>query len=184
MEILTAVNRILPVLGEHPVTSLDTKHPTLAVVIAKLGMKVDDIITQGYWFNTSAITLYPDSEGGIALPTNTLSFVPDRGYPAVARGSKLYNIETASFLWSTTVTGKRIERLAFNELPEACAQLVMYATMVTSYVTDIGLENDVQVWQGEAQAAERRLMSEHLRNMRYSTASGARFQRIKRAMVS
>ena len=38
MKLLDAVNLILPKLGEHPVTSLTIKHPTLAIVHFKMTM--------------------------------------------------------------------------------------------------------------------------------------------------
>lgn len=180
MELLTAVNRILPKLGEHPVTSLNTKHPTLAILIPQIETKIEDVLTPGWWFNTSNVTLYPDSEGGIALPDTILSFIADK-HPAVARGLKLYNQGYRTFSWSEAVTGVLIEKLPFDELPESVAQVVLYSALVSSYVTDIGMEDDVRMWQAEAQDAERRMNSEHLKNMRYSLKNGRRFQKIERA---
>lgn len=181
MDLLTAVNRILPVLGEHPVTSLDTKHPTLAILLPKVDTKIEDLTTQGYWFNAFNTTLYPDTGGGIAVPVGTLSFVPDT-VPAVVRGTRLYNPTTMTYVFDSAVAGKIAMRLAFEELPEVVAQYVWYSVLVDAYVTDIGFESNVQVWQAQVQQAQSRMMSEHLRNMKYSTAASARFQRLRRAM--
>lgn len=181
MELLLAVNRILPALGEHPVTSLTIKHPTLAIVLPKIQNKLEDLCMQGYWFNTFDITLYPDSEGGIALPTDTLAFIPD-SENAIQRGRALYNGTTQTFFWAAPVKGSIITSIPFNELPESMAAYVFYSALVISYVTDLGLEKDVQLWQAEAQAAERRVMSEHLRNRKYTTRRSPRYQRILHAM--
>lgn len=180
MELLTAVNRILPTLGEHPVTSLNTKHPTLAIILPKIDLKIDDLTIQGYWFNTFDVALYPDSEGGIAIPVDTLTFVPTKE-PAIQRGRKLYNAASQTYVWTKPVDALITTRIPFAELPESMALFVMYSVMVTSYVTDIGLEQDVQLWQSEMAKAEARVMSEHLRNMKYSTRKTQRFQRIERA---
>ena len=129
MELLTAVNRILPTLGEHPVTSLNTKHPTIAVVLPKIKLKVDDLTLQGYWFNTFKVTLYPDSEGGIAMPVDTLSFIPNSA-PAIQRGRKLYNADKQSYIWAEPIEAVIITRVPFEELPESVALYVMYSVMV------------------------------------------------------
>lgn len=181
MELLTAVNRILPVLGEHPVTSTTIKHPTLAILLPKIDMKIEDLTSQGYWFNTFKTTLYQDSEGGIELPTDTLSFVPTYDN-AIQRGRRLYNGDTMTYVWDAPVEGTLITRLPFAELPESCAVYVQYSVMIAAYVTDIGFEQDVQVWQTEAGAAERRLMSEHLRHKKYTTQKSPRYARLRHAM--
>lgn len=183
MDLLTAVNRILPVLGEHPVTSISTKQPTVALILPKIENKIEDLSMSGYWFNTFKVTLYPDAEGEVALPANTLSFVADVAQ-AVQRGRKLYNAETMSFVFAGPVAGILIQRLPFDELPESVASLVWYSTLVDVYVTDIGLESSVQVWQREAAQAERRMLAEHLKNMRYSTTRSPRFARLRSALRS
>jgi len=181
MELILAVNRILPALGEHPVTSLNTKHPTLAILLPKIQNKLEDLTMMGWWFNTFKTTLYPDSEGGVALPTDTLSFVPMFDN-AVQRGSALYNGDTQSYIWTAPIEGTIITRIPFDELPESMASYVFYSALVVAYVTDIGMENEVQLWQTEAAQAERRVMSEHLRNRKYTTQRSPRYQRIRHAM--
>jgi hypothetical protein len=181
MKLLTAVNRILPVLGEHAVTSLSTKHPTLAILLPIIQTTLDDLTIQGYWFNTFKTKLYQDSEGGIGLPLDTLSFVPDYEN-AIQRGTKLFNGETMSYVWSLPVDGVIVTRVPFDELPESVATFIFYNAMVVAYVTDIGLEQTVQIWQALAGAAERRVMSEHLRNRKYTTQRSPRYQRIRAAM--
>lgn len=181
MDLLTAVNLILPALGEHPVTSISVKHPTLAVIIPQVDAQRRAFLLRGWWFNEYKTTLYPDSEGGIALPTGLLSFIPDSVNCAV-RGGALFNTDTLDFLWDSSVTGSIIMDLEFDELPDSAAQYVMYSALVTAYVTDIGLEQVVQVWGNAANAAQASVTAEHLRNKRYSTLKSARFGRLSRAL--
>lgn len=181
MDLLKAVNRILPVLGEHPVTSTTTPSRTLAILLPLIDFQIDELTMQGQWFNTFAITLYPDVDGNIAVPDGTLSFTADT-LAAVVRGAKLYNAETLTYVWTTPVPGIIITRVAFEELPESMASLVLYSALVQAYVTDIGMESNVQMWMGQAREAEARVLSEHLRNMKYSTRKSPRWAKRLRAM--
>ncbi len=160
MDLLVAVNGILPVLGEHPVTSLTVKHPTLAVLVPLIASRIRTVSTTGLWFNTSDTTLYPDSEGLIAMPSNTLSFLPD----------------------TAPVVGRLAVLLPFEELPESAAAYVWYTALVDMYVTDIGMESNVRHWEERAAEAALMFQREHLRAVKYTTRRSPRYQRILSAM--
>jgi hypothetical protein len=181
MQLLTAVNTILPKLGEHTVTSVDAKHPTVVVILNALNEALTSTLLRGWWFNTHNITLYPDSESGIALPVGTLSvYTPYAN--GIQRGSQLYNGDTLSFLWDGPVKATIKESVDFELLPECAAQYVLYSGCVQAYTTDIGLEQVVQMWQAEAKDAFNTLLAEHLKNSRYSTLRTAQFRRLTRAL--
>lgn len=181
MDILRAINLILPALGEHPVSSVDSKHPTVAIILQNLQSELDEVLIRGWWFNTYKNVLYPDPEGVIVLPSNTLSVltIRERG---VQRGTKLFNRDTQTFVWSGGVRVEIIERLDFEDVPESAAQFILYTGMVKSYLTDIGRESVVQEWQQIAGRALNNMEAEHFRNMRYSTTNSRRYQRIRRAL--
>lgn len=181
MELLEAVNIILPILGEHPVTSVNTKHPTLAIILPKIDLKRREVLMMGLWFNKYRTTLYPDSEGYVAIPTTTISFLPT-SVNAVVRAGRLMNTDDHSYTWTNAVLGDITEDLPFEELPETAASAVMYGALVAAYVTDIGLESNVQVWQSEERAAIIRLNTEHLRNKKYSTRKTRQYHNYRRAL--
>lgn len=181
MELLTAINRILPALGEHPVTSVDTKHPTLAIIVPIIEAKLDETLMRGWWFNEYPYTLYPNSEGGIDMPAGTLAYIP-RDVPAIVRGRQLYNPTTVNFLWDAPVEGTLQQRVLFNELPESVATYVFYSALVQTYLTDIGLEGVVQKWEQAKMEAEATATQEHLRNKKYSTRNSSRYSRLRAAM--
>lgn len=181
MELLTAVNLILPVLGEHPVTNVNQKHPTLAVILPVIEQTRREVLNRGWWFNEYQYTVYPDSEGICWLPSTTLRFTPDDRLSTV-RGNRLYSMDTLSFQFTEKVVGILIEDVVFNELPESVANTVLYGAMVSAYMTDIGMEQVVQAWAGQQQQALAMATAEHLRNKQYSTKKSPRFRRIKRAM--
>ena len=181
MELLTAINRILPALGEHPVTRVDTKHPTLAIIVPIIQAKLDETLLRGWWFNEFPYTLYQNNEGIIDMPAAALSFIA-RDVDAIVRGRQLYNPTTMNFLWTAPVVGTLTQRILFDELPESVATYVFYSALIQTYLTDIGLESVVQKWEAVKQEAEATATQEHLRNKKYSTRRSARYIRLRNAM--
>lgn len=184
MDLLTAVNLTLPALGEHVVTRVDARHPTLAIILPIVQLKLRECLMRGWWFNEATYTAYPDTEGFIYLPTNTLAFLPDAPTQATVRKNRLYNIEARNFVWKTAVKGLLQENIDFEELPESVATYVYYSALVQIYVTDIGLESVVKEWQNYAQQAEFTATQEHLRNKRYTTKNSRRYGRYIRSLRS
>jgi hypothetical protein len=181
MDLLKAVNAILPKLGEHPVTNLNLKHPTLGIILPVMESTADSILMRGWWFNEYQYTVYPDSEQFAGVPADTLEFLPDESGPVV-RGRRFYNTLTNSFKFDEPIVGRIRVRVAFEELPESVAYLVLYTAMVEVYLTDIGLEAVVREWQYKMSVAEAQAGAEHLRNKRYGTRKSRRYQRIRNAM--
>ena len=181
MDLLKAVNSILPKLGEHPVTNLNLKHPTLAIILPVVESTLDTVLSRGWWFNEYDYTVYPDSEQEAAVPVDTLEFLPDEEGPVV-RGLRFYNTRDNSFKFTASFKGKLKERLQFDEVPESVARLVLYSALVEVYLTDIGLEQVVREWENMAEVADGQACSEHLRNKRYGTKKSNRFRRIRSAM--
>ena len=181
MKLLTAVNLMLPRLGEHPVTSLDLKHPTVSIILPEVENELVTTLMEGWWFNAYTYTATPDTEKFITLGTDTLSFVPC-DVDAALRGLRLFNPSTLDYTWDAPVKGTVIQRVEFDELPESAAQYVWYSALVNSYITDLGMTQDVQAWKVKADQAAVRMLAEHLRNKKYSTARSPRFRRLRAAM--
>lgn len=182
MLLLSAVNEVLPKLGEHPVTSTEAQSPTLAVVIPQIKSTLRNLLTQGWWFNTSRVKFFPDSEKFVDTPVGLLKFIPEAGVTAVARGERFYDIVKQSYEFDAPFSGAITTLLDFEELPESVAQRVLYEALVIIYATDIGLEQVIQIWDGMAKAAQASMEAEHLQNMRYSTKTSRRYLNLRRAM--
>lgn len=184
MQLLKAVNAILPKLGERPVTSLESRNPTLGVILPQIDMEIDQVLMAGWWFNTYFnVDLFPNSEGQIDVPEDTLSFVTNReSTSAVQRGELFYNPDTRSYVFSGKVTGTLRQRMTFEELPESVAQFVLYSALVTIYTTDIGLEQVVQQWMAYARNAQAAMEQEHLRHRKYTIKQSRRYINLRRAM--
>ena len=185
MELLKAVNEILPKLGEHPVTSLESKNPTLGVILPQIDSEIDSVLQSGWWFNTFDVDLFPNSEGEIDVPEDTLSFVAKAGQtPLVQRGERFYNKQDRSYVFpvGTKISGKLYQRMSFEELPQSAAKFVLYSALVTIYATDIGLEQVVQLWSTAATQAQALMEQEHLRQMKYTIKQSRRYGKLRRAM--
>ena len=181
MQLLTAVNTILPKLGEHPVTKLDAKHPTLAIILPEVDLQLRTLLIKGWWFNQSEVTLYPDSEKKVAIGTDVMDFVPQDATVAL-RGKSLYDTSTNDYKFSASVKGLATYYVPFDDLPEAAALSVLYTSLVQIYATDIGLEQVLQLWETKRQEANQLLLAAHLRNKKYSTQGTRRMQRIRASL--
>ena len=82
MKLLDAVNLVLPKLGERPVTSLEVKHPTLAVLLPIIEQTQMNTLQRGWWFNEYEYTAYPNAQGeigiGVDAPVLAVEVLVDR----------------------------------------------------------------------------------------------------------
>ncbi len=182
MLLLDAINEVLPKLGERPVTSTESKSPTLAVIIPQINASKRNLLTRGWWFNTFPTTLYPDAEKFIDVPNDTLKFLPTDRISCIARGERFYDGSKQSFLFDAAIKGVIVQNIPFEELPESVAQRVLYEALVVIYATDIGLEAVVQMWTALSSAAVAAMEAEHLENMRYTTKDSRRYRHLRQAM--
>ncbi len=183
MKLLDAINLVMPKLGERPVTSLDVKHPTLAIVLPIVANTLKQSLQRGWWFNEYPYTAYPASDGTITLGADTLSFVPYTSGVAVARGLRLFNPTTRSYTFTEKVEGNLIEVVPFDELPETAASFVFYSSLVEAYATDLGVTSELQVWQQLSGQAWSDLLTEHLRQRQHSTRRTRAWRNYQRALI-
>lgn len=172
----------MPKLGERAVTSLTTKHPTLAILLPIIEQTLRTTLQRGWWFNEFEYTAHPAVSGEIDIGTSALSFVPHQDGVAVVRGQRLYNPATLSYTFTEPVDGKVIQYVQFNELPESAASYVFYSALIEAYATDIGVTQELGVWQTQAARAWNDLLAEHLRQRKFSTRKSRRWRQLISAM--
>lgn len=182
MQLLNAVNLVMPKLGERPVTSLLVKHPTLAVLLPVIEQVRRTTLNRGWWFNEYDYTAMPDQDGLISLGTQTLSFVPCQPNTAILRGTVLFNPVTLTEVFTTSIKGVVTQDVDFDLLPESVANYVFYGALVQAYATDIGVTAELQVWQQLAGQGWSDMVGEHLRQRKTSTRQRKAWQRLRRAM--
>lgn len=182
MELLTAVNLVLPKLGERPVTSLAVRHPTLAILLPIIAQTQKTLLLRGWWFNEFDHKAFPGTDGEIAMGTDVLSFVPKLPNQAVLRALRLYNPETLSYVFTDPVEGRVRVTMDFDELPESAANNVFYAALVEAFTTDLGVTQELGVWQSLAASSYSDLLAEHLRQKKYNTRNSRPWRRFVRAL--
>ncbi len=182
MKLLDAVNLVLPKLGERPVTNLEVKHPTLAILLPIIEQTRRTALGSGWWFNEYPSTLYPNDDGEIAVGADTLSFVPYCPGVAVLRGLRMFNPDTLTYVFTEPVKGTVTQDVEFDLLPESVANYVFYSSLVEAYTTDLGVTTETQVWQGRAAQAWSDMLAEHLRQRKHSTRRSRHWHKLINAL--
>lgn len=129
---LDAVNDMLGVIGESPISSLEGTLPADAYTAMQiLGRVSREVQSRGWHFNTEeAVPLTPDESNYINIPSNVVSIDANKVYhptlDVVKRGTKLYNRENHSFDFSdyTTVYCDITYLLEFTDMPEAARRYI------------------------------------------------------------
>lgn len=176
MKLLNMVNLVLPKLGERPVTSLEVRHPTLAILLPIIDQNRINALIKGWWFNEYMYNAMPDINKEISIGIDVLSFVPERPDTAVQRGTRLFNPVTLTYEFDAAVKGRVTQDVPFDELPESAAQYVFYSALIETYTTDIGVTQELQIWTARAQSAYSDLLAEHLRQKKYNTRRSPRWR--------
>lgn len=172
----------MPKLGERPVTSLETRHPTLAIILPIIEQTQRATLMSGWWFNEYPYKAMPNVDGEITVGIDTLSFIPDCPDVAVQRGVRLFNPVTMSYVFTEPVPATVIQLVDFDELPESVANYIFYSALVECYTTDIGVTQELSVWTNLASKGWSDMVAEHLRQRKHSTRNTKQWRRMRRAM--
>lgn len=135
MTFLEAVNTLLSVIGEAPVSSLaDTEGNTIsdAALASRTLREVDrDVQAEGWQFNTDvAVTIQKDSGDNFPLEGNVLraSFSPTRYAQSqfVVRGNRVYDRQHRTYQidMDTLVVDQMVTQLEWDDLPHAAQQYI------------------------------------------------------------
>lgn len=131
---LEAVNDILSVLGESPVSTLeDNGRVDAAVAVTILRSTSRAVQSQGWVWNTEkAYTLTPSfPDNYLYVPSNTLridSSEADRRVDVVQRGTRLWNRKDHTFVFPDPVTVDVVVGLGFEEIPQPARYYITLRT--------------------------------------------------------
>lgn len=179
LKILEAINNILPHLGEAPVTSVDARHPTVALIVQALTLARQALLSEGWWFNEETRTLYVNPDGLLPTPINLLALYSDTDTVLEPRGDYIYNLSagTGVFTPNTPYTVRLVVDLPFEHLPTYVALYLQYTAAITVYTQDFGVEKVVSALGQSAAMAYNMLEQEELRKRRYTgTANRAMYE--------
>lgn len=174
MELLTAVNTVLPYLGEHIVTQVEgSRHPTVDLIVSAIDRQRLSLLASGWWFNEMFLTIPVNTDGEIDVPGHTLE-VFGIDCNVVPRGQRFFNLMNGSFQFTKPITVKILTDWEFEQLPDTAALYVTYMAGVEVYTADLGVENAIQVMQSYANQNIALLRQSDLRNRRYNSVRKAR----------
>ena len=161
---LEVLNHVLSVVGEDPVSSADSYHPTAQTATNTIKRVSKQFQTRGWWFNKDlALTLSPNISGEVIVPSNTLKVDPvDTTSNLVWRGTRLYDPVNHTFIISAPVVVNIIVQLDIEELPEVAAALLMHKAAYDFYVNDDGDEIKARFLLVEVQNAWTALSAQQL----------------------
>lgn len=169
MELLKAVNTILPYLGEHVITRIETtRHPTVDLIVSAINRSRQELLAVGWWFNESHIVLPVNTDGMIDTPTGTLAIYGE-DCNVSTEGTRLFNLTTNSRYFDAPIKVKIIREVDFEDLPHLAATTVMYSALMEVYVSDFGVDATIQAIQAKYKGNYDMMNQENLRNRNYNS---------------
>ena len=130
---LEAVNVMLSVIGEAPVSSLDISGFSDVAIAKSILEEVSREVQSEQWScNTeNEYELVPDNSGYISVPSNVLKLdiIEDQSYKysPVVRGSRLYDKKNKTFVFPETLKFDIVWYLPFTDLPETIRRYITIA---------------------------------------------------------
>lgn len=127
---LEAVNEMLAITGESPISSLDNITFVDAILARRLLHNTSRAVqTKGWHFNSLYdYTISPNSNGFLDVPSNVLKIDQSpsetSGVDCTSRGSRIFDKATNSFTFTKPVKFDAVQFLAFEELPEYARQYI------------------------------------------------------------
>jgi len=162
---LDVLNHMLNVIGESPVSTVSSDHPSVLSALVELNRVKREMQTRGWWFNTEYnLKLTPNELGQIIIPSDTLYIDPVDGQsPLVRRGGKLYDPVNHTFVLNAPVYVNAVLLLPVEDLPESAAMYVLHKSAYDYYVNDDGDETKSNRLEKQVDRAWARLQSEELK---------------------
>jgi len=129
LSFLDAVNKVLAVTGDSPVSTLDDSYIQSRIAQQMLERAARDVLAKGWWFNEEEnVTIQPDVNGLITLSPNVIkvSVIGDNG-GVIQRGQRLYDRANRTYVFESAVKADMIINLEWDELPQ----------VARAYITDL-----------------------------------------------
>ena len=175
MDELTIINSMLAVIGEHPVSSVNSLHPTVVIARQLLSSENEQMQGKGWFFNTEyGVTLKPAADGRVVVPSNTLR-IKSPGGQLAQRGTVLYNMDGHTDIFTEDVQVDITYRVDIEDLPPNAATYLNARACYKMFLNEDGEGRKMQELKEERERAYQMLNTEHIhflgRNFSTSPAS-------------
>lgn len=175
---LEAINEMLRAIGEAPVSTIDTGNSDVTTALDLLRSHSRRVQALGWHFNTERDTIIiPDGNGYLNVPSNALK-IDASGYQAyqdvIQRGTKLYDKENKTFVFTESITVDIVVGLDWDELPESARAHIIALAGLEFVDTDIGSDIRHQFTASRVQQSRLLLESEETENGDYNMLRDSR----------
>ena len=182
MNLLEAVNTVLPYIGAHVVTSIEnTTHPTVSLIVRAIDRQRKSLITRGWWFNTVVEELPVTVDGRINVPTYTVSLYGLDNQVEI-QGNYLFDLTNNTRYFKQPTKVKLVKDTSFEELPYYAQMVVVYRACAEVYIQDYEYNNTVQILNSIVAENMRDLQQEDIRKMKYNITNtyASKFKSMRR----
>lgn len=115
---LTAINELLGIAGEAPVSEVDSPLPLAQQARDILRVATGDLQSDPFWFNDYESTLTPDEDGHIPIGDEVTSVsCVTPGTILVVRGNRLHNLTKDTPIFEKAIKVRLRLSLPFEQLP-------------------------------------------------------------------
>lgn len=164
---LDVMNAMLSAVGEQPVSSATSGHPTAIACSVQIDKINKEFQERGWWFNQEGkLNLLPeDTTGNIVLPNGTLDVDPDDvNSTLVQRGNRMYDPVNHTFAINQAVIVNLVLQLETEDLPEIAAAYLKAKCVYDFYVNDDGDEQKAARLEKESMIKWAALQQAQLQN--------------------
>lgn len=139
---LEVLNHMLNVVGESPVSTISSDHPTVLSAMTQLRRMRKELQLRAWWFNTEYdLRLIPNELGQIIIPSNTMFVDPvDPWSHLVRRSGKLYDPKRHTYIINQPISVNVVLELNVEDMPDSAAAYLMHKCAYDFYVNDDGDE--------------------------------------------
>lgn len=167
---IDAVNTLLSIVGELPVTTLEG--PLNADALLARRTLQDTLIefqNEGWWFNTEDnFLLVPDSQGeiNVAESVRNVDIDPRDSFDVdvVLRGRKLYDRKNHTYKFTRPLKVKLTHALAFDDLPQSAKNYVIAWAALRYQVKVLGVTDMHTALSQDYVQARTTFINEDIRN--------------------
>ena len=183
MNLLEAVNTVLPYLGSHFMTSIEnTQNPTVSLIVSSIERHRKSLISKGWWFNKVVETLPVNTDGRITLPTYCVALYSLDNRNVEKQGSYLFDLDNNTRYFTEAVKVIMVKDTTFEELPHYAQMVVAYRACAEVYVQDYEYNNTLQIINSIVAENLRDLQQEDIRKMSYNVTNtyASKFKSMRR----
>lgn len=170
---LEILNHCMKTVGERPVSSATSNHPTAIQARVEIDRLIKEVQTRGWWFNKEYnVPLSPNGSDHIVIPQDTLKVTPLSPWRhLVRRDGKLYDPVEHTYQIGEQVNVDLVLQLDIEDLPETAAQFILHSAAYDFYVSDDGDETKASRLERAMVKAWQMLQAENLKESRANSGN-------------